>query len=413
VNKEKIFIFPNGLKVITLHIPEKKKIGMMVAIAVGSIHETSETDGVAHFTEHLLFKSNRHRNGHQLLRDMEWKGIQPGAATDRDSTYFRIVSPPAVFDDAIRIAFEAYRNLDYRQEELETEREVVITEIKRCAENPGQHLIHNLLMPYYFKGTDLERNVFGQVRAIANITYHEMINFKAKHYIPQNTVIAIAGNFEEKAVFDKIESTFGQLPKSHYNEAKPNTIVSPIKREPLYEARENIGQIYLGQIIGAADRFGGEDYFSLRLLETAIGRDMCCRMFEELREKRGIGYLVSSIYQNHPENCIILYVGGIDPKRLDETRKVLDNIIYDIAENGLLEDELEGVRCKAISLLHDRLENLDDITLDLFRKAMYGFTCSILNEEDGYRNLSAPILKKVAQKYLTRPRLEAGIIPTK
>lgn len=410
-SREKVFTFSNGLKLITLHLPEKRKIGMIVAVGAGSIHETSETDGAAHFTEHMLFKSNRHRSRGQLLRNMEWNGIQPGAATDRDSTHFRIISPPRAFGDAIQIAYEAYRNLDYRQEELEAERGVVITEINRCAENPGHHLIHNLLMPYYFKDTDLERNVFGQVNAIANISCQDMADFKARHYIPQKTVIAVAGNFEEPAVLAKIEETFGQLPKSSFSEAKPNVTVSSLKRKPLYEARKGVGQIYLGQIMEAADRFGGEDYYGLRLLETAIGRDMCCRLFEELREKRGIGYLVSSMYQDHPENCIILYAGGVEPKRINETRQVLDNIMGDIAANGLPEEELEGVRCKAISLLQDRLENLDEINIALFRKAMYGFTCSLLDEEEGYKKITAESLRLVSQKYLTRPRLEACVIP--
>lgn len=411
MNKEKITTFPNGLKVVTLQMPEKKKIGMMVAVGVGSIHETPETDGAAHFTEHLLFKSNHHRTSSQLLQDMEWKGIQPGAFTDRDCTAFRVTSPYQAFTDAIQIAYEAYQNLEYRRDELETERGVVNTEIKRCAESPGCHVIHSLLMPYYFKDTDLERNVFGQVNAITNITHEEMVSFKAKHYIPQKTVISIAGNFDQNDILDKLEKTFGRIPAPHYTEANYNTTVTAVAKEPLYEGRKGVGQVYMAQILKAADRFCGEEYYSLRLLETAIGRTMYCRMFKELREKRGIGYDSCSMYQAHPENCIIFWVGGIDPNRLGEARDVLDQIINDIVKNGLPKEEIEGVRNKALSLLQDRLENLDDVTIDLFRKGMYGFPCSILGEEEGYKSISAETLTKAANKYLIQPRIEAGIKP--
>lgn len=411
MNQEKTHCFANGLKVITLHIPEKKKVCMMVAIGVGSIHETAETDGAAHFTEHMLFKSNRYRNSSQFIRNIEWKGIQTGAFTDRDCTAFRVLSPPHTFVDAIQIAYEAYMNLEYVQDELETEREVVNTEIRRCWESPGCHVIHNLLMPYYFRGTDLERNVFGQVSAISNITYEEMITFKARYYIPQKTVISIAGNFDEEDVINKIEMTFGQISRPSLTEDDQNTNVVVENKEPLYEVRNSIGQAYMAQILQAADRFCGDDYYALHMLENAIGKLMSCRMCKQLRDNRGIGYDVRSMYQVHPENCIILYVGGLDAMRLQETRDVLDNIVDDIVGNGLPKAEIEGVRNKSISLLQDQLENLDDITINLFRKVMYDFPISILDEEDGYRSVTTETLRNAADRYLTKPRIEAGIIP--
>jgi predicted Zn-dependent peptidase len=411
MNQEEVHCFANGLKVVTLHMPEKKKVGMMVAVGVGSIHETAETDGAAHFTEHMLFKSNEYRNSIQLIRDIEWNGIQTGAFTDRDCTAFRLVSPPHTFIDAIQIAYEAYRNLEYVSDELETEREVVNTEIRRCWESPGCHVIHNLLMPYYFRGTDLERNVFGQVNAISNIKFEEMIKFKEKHYIPQKTIISIAGNFDESDVLKKIETTFGQISKPSFSADKYNTDVIVESKEPLYEMRNGIGQVYMAQILPAADRFSAEDYFALHMLENAIGKLMSCRMSKELREKRGIGYDVRSMYQVHPENCIILYVGGLDSKRLQETRDVLDNIIRDVVDNGLSEAEIEGVRNKSISILQDRLENLDCITIDLFRKIMYSFPISILDGVDGFRRVTAEALGYAADRYLAKLRVEAGILP--
>jgi len=411
MNQEKYHSFANGLKVVTLHMPEKKKVCMMVAVGVGSIHETAETDGAAHFTEHMLFKSNGYRNSSQFIRDIEWNGIQTGAFTDRDCTAFRVLSPPHTFIDAIQIAYEAYENYDYVRAELETEREVVNTEIRRCWESPGCHVIHNLLMPYYFRGTDLERNVFGQVNAISNITYEDMIQFKQKHYIPQKTVIAIAGNFDESNVLRKIETTFGIISKPSLSAHEYNTDVVVESKEPLYEMKDGIGQAYMAQILHAADRFCGDDYYALHMLENAIGKLMSCRMCDELLEKRGIGYDVRSMYQNHPENCIILLVNGLDTMRLQETRDVLDNIVDDIVENGLPKAEIEGVRNKSLSLLQDQLENLDAITINLFRKVMYDFPISILDEENGYRNVTSETLINAADKYLTKPRIEAGIIP--
>jgi predicted Zn-dependent peptidase len=266
-------------------------------------------------------------------------------------------------------------------------------------------------MPYYFRGTDLERNVFGQINAISNITYEDMAQFKEKHYIPQKTVIAIAGNFDESDVLKKIETTFAQLPQPSLSEDEYNTDIVVENKEPLYEMRDGIGQAYMAQILQAANRFCVEDYYALHMLENAIGKLMSCRMSKELREKRGIGYDVRSMYQLHPENCIILYVGGLDSKRLQETRDVLDNIVNDVVDNGLSSAEIEGVRNKSISIIQDRLENLDYITIDLFRKLMYNFPISILDGEDGFNRVTAKTLEKAADRYLAKSRIEAGIIP--
>lgn len=384
---------------------------MMVAIGVGSIHETTETDGAAHFTEHMLFKSNKYRDSIQLIRDIEWNGIQTGAFTDRDCTAFRVLSPPQTFIDAIQIAFEAYKNHDYVPAELEIEREVVNTEIRRCRENPGCHVIHNLLLPYYFRGTDLARNVFGQVNAISSISYQKMVKFKKKHYTPQNTVISIAGNFDESIILKKLETTFGKIPQSSSSKDEHNTDLIVENVDPLYEERDGIGQAYMAQVIPATSRFNVQDYYALHMLENAIGKQMSCRMSKELRVKRGIGYDVRSMYQVHPENCIILYVGGLDYKRLQETRDVLNSIVSDVVENGLSTAEIEGVRNKTISLLQDRLENLDSITIDLFRKVMYNFSISILDGEEGFQRVTTKTLVEAATVYLKKPRIEAGITP--
>ena len=411
MNKEKVHSFANGLKVVTLHMPEKKKVGMMVSIGVGSIHETAETDGAAHFTEHMLFKSNKYRNNIQLLRDLEWNGIQTGAYTDRDCTAFRVVSPPHTFIDAIQIAYEAYKNHEYLPAELETEREVVNTEIRRCWESPVCHVIQNLLMPYYFKGTDLERNVWGQVNAISNITYDEMIQFKKKHYIPQKTVIAIAGNFDESNVLRKIETTFGQISRPSISAEEYNTDVIIENKEPLFEVRDGIEQTYIGQILQATNSFCVEDYYALHMLENAIGKHLSSRMNMELCEKRGIGFSVGSMYQLHPENCIILFVAGFDSKRLQETRDVIDNIINDVVDNGLSTAEIEGVRNKSISEVQNQMEDLDEIAIDLFRKVMYGFPISLFDGEEGFKRVTPETLEKAADRYLAKTRIEAGLIP--
>ena len=135
MKQEEVRTLGNGLKVVMLPIPEKQKAALFVGMKVGSVNEDDRSNGASHFTEHMLFRTNRHRSSDQIKRDLEWKGISTNAFTSKNSTAFFVKSPPHTLSDAIQIAFEVYTNLDYVQKELDTERGVVLGEIKRSREN--------------------------------------------------------------------------------------------------------------------------------------------------------------------------------------------------------------------------------------------------------------------------------------
>ncbi len=408
---EKISTLGNGMKVVTLPMPEKQKAALFVGVRVGSINENDKNNGVSHFTEHMLFRSNKYRNSDQIKRDLEWKGISTNAFTSNNSTAFFVKSPPHTLKDAVQIGFEAYTNLDYVDKELDTEREVILGEIKRSRENHDQHVLSNLLSPYFFKGTDLERTVLGPEEVISNISRDAMAGFKKKFYVPQNTVISVVGNFDENQVLDQLGQTFGKLPAQEFDQEPANTEVDVKPKEPYYEERENIKQLYMAQAVKVPDEFATDEYYAMRLLNNAIGSGLSSRMFRELRDKRGVGYVTFSMYWGYPQGIIVFYVGGMKPEQLDEVRETLEEITSDIAVNSLPEEEAEGVRNKYVSQLQDSLEFVEWIAMSLFQKTMFDLPISILDAIDGANSVSGDSLRKVADIHLTKPRIEVGLRP--
>ena len=195
-------------------------------------------------------------------------------------------------------------------------------------------------------------------------------------------------------------------------EQKPANIkVNVTPTEPYYEARENIKQLYMAQAVKAPDEFTTDECFAMRLLNNAIGSGLSSRMFRELRDKRGVGYVTFSMYWGYPEGMIVFYVGGLKPEQLEEVRETLDEITSDIAANSLPQEEAEGVRNKYVSRLQDSLEFVEWIAMSLFQKHMFDLPISILDSIDGANGVTDDNLRKAADMYLTKPRIEVGLKP--
>lgn len=407
---EKISSLSNGLKVVSMQMPERQKAALIAGIKVGPVNETKQNNGASHFTEHMLFKTNKYRNSSQIARDLEWKGISVNAFTGKNSTAFYAKAPSHTLEDAIQVAFEAYTNHNYVKKEMDIERGVILGEMRMYREQPLMHILYNLLTPYFFKGTSLEKSELGPEEVISNITKKDMIAFKKRYYVPENTIISVAGNFDEREVLGQLERTFGALPKTDFTKDRVRLKVRVKEREPLYEEREGVDQIYLAQAFKTADQFSKDDYFASQLLSTAIGGGMSSRMFRELRDKRGVGYMTLSMCWGHPAGIMVYFVNG-SLKKQDEIRKVLDEITTDIVKNGLPKKELEGVKNKQISDCQDSLEHVESIAMSLFGKTAFNYPVSILDRINGIKSITNDNIVEVANKYLTNPRVEVGIKP--
>ncbi len=406
------YTLENGISVVTLPRPEKLKATFLVGIKVGSIDETPGINGISHFTEHMLFKSNQHRNLEQLKRDLEWNGIQTNAFTSQMSTVFYASSPKETLSEAIQIAYEASTNLSYEDREIELERPVIITEIKRKEMMLDFYILNELIPRHYFKGTDLERTVTGPESIILELTKDQLLEFKKKHYVPAKIGIAVVGNFDRNEVRDRIESTFGRISSQEVEESKPNLEARLEEEGPFYEEKGNVSQIYFAHVQKATDQFS-EDYMVLDLIKHAIGSGFTSRMFRELRDKRGICYTQFCWLNGYPEGILVYYMGGLKEEKLEEARNVLNGIISDIIKEGLSEEELKGFKTKYISDKQDWLDFNNMVAQSLLSKLMFSYPISILDYIDKVKPITNDDIIRVANKYLINPRVEIGLKPKK
>jgi len=241
----KKMVLENGIVVFLEELLERRKVVFSVGIGVGSRDETGELQGenslltaidshklhgISHFVEHIQFHSNRFRTADEITENAEYGGAKIGAGTDFDSTAFYVKGYPRYLSQNIRIIYEAITNFDYKDEEIERERQEILTELRKYIDSPGVHYLDNLFVPALLRKTWAERPVPGIPKTIKNITKEELIAFKKKFYAPENMAIFVCGKFDAECITKAIEKTFGRLKPRSF---KPKTKIIDLKLNDL------------------------------------------------------------------------------------------------------------------------------------------------------------------------------------
>ncbi|HDI73198.1 MAG: hypothetical protein DRO76_05050 [Candidatus Altiarchaeales archaeon] len=389
----------NGLVLLMEKRPNTKKTALLVGVKVGSINEDERLNGGSHFNEHLLFKSNKYRSARQISEDLEYSGAVINAYTTWKYTAFSAKVPYKELPKAIEILFQAATNFSYREDEFETERQVILTEIQNFINSPERYSLTGLFIPKLFEGTPLERTVEGTVETMGCVKKEELEKFKEKFYVPNNMVIAAVGKFDERKLVSSVENFFGSLDARNLPHS-PTSIDLTNRRREKFEERKDISQVYmcLGYRVPG---FSHRDVHSLDLISSILSEGLSSRMYRELREKRGIGYSVGSIF--HPigrEGMFITHVDGFDPKRMEEARDVILKIFKDLKENPISDREFNGVKNLMISRYDDQLERIMDRAMMLLEKEIYNIPYDFREKEKFIRKISKREIQISAENYL-------------
>jgi len=351
----------NGLRIVMERDEYAQKSSFYVGIRVGSVDEDDNVSGISHFIEHLLFKSNKYRSAWEINRDMEYNGIDWDAYTTTSFTVVSETAIPSKISKAIDIAYQMIENNDYDSSEFENERNVVLSEINMY-KNDFKQLMSDLSTQALFKDTPLEKPTEGRVEVISRVTKNEVEDFKSRFYVPNNMAIIITGNFNEERVMKKIERTFGKMKPKKVEH--PNLFKIPIENKTDIQIRkiDNLKNGYLGislKVPGFARDY--KDAISLYLLEYILAGGFSSRLYQKLREERGIGYEINAIFENYgPVGRFFMYVEGLEKRRLDEALDVMLTEIEDIKNGNLKEDEFKGMKTLLLSRIYNKIDDINE-----------------------------------------------------
>ena len=335
-------VLPSGLRIVTEEIPGVRSAAYGIWVNVGSRDESPKVAGASHFLEHLLFKGTKTRSALDISSSIEAVGGEMNAFTSKEYTcfYARVIDTDLPL--AIDVISDLITSSVARAEDVESERKVVLEEISMRDDDPSD-LVHELFGETFYGDTPLGRPILGTVESIKSLSRNSIFNYYKKRYLPQDIVVAIAGNIKHQKVVDHViramsQDSFLDTPKQAFK-LRSN---SPARRSQNREIgvmnrKTEQAHLFLGMPGVARD---DHRRFAMGVLSAALGGGMSSRLFQEIREKRGLAYSVYSYAQQYAGSGFIGFYAGCNPSKATEVVSIMRDVLHDVASNGLTHEEL-------------------------------------------------------------------------
>ncbi len=334
----KVTTLPSGLRIITDVVPSVESVAIGVWVGVGTRNEDLQYNGVAHMVEHMLFKGTKTRNALDIAQSIENVGGHMNAYTSREITSYHIHLLKQELPLALDVLSDIIQNSVMPEDEVERERGVILQEIGMCHDTPD-----DIIFDHYFETAypqqALGAPILGKNAIIENMNRDTLMQYVRTHYTPHNMVISISGNFDENALIAVAEEKFKDLPEgtaSHRNAAA-------YKGGEIRQSRDlEQSHIVLG-FKGVART--NDKYYAAQLLATMMGGGMSSRLFQEVREKRGLVYSIYSFHSSYTDDGQFGIYAGTGPDKLPELIPVVCNEI-NRAATTITQGELERAKAQ-------------------------------------------------------------------
>lgn len=343
-------VLPSGLRIVTEQIDSVESVCVGVWLDVGSRDETPALAGTSHFLEHLLFKGTQRRNALQIASELDAVGGESNAFTSRENTCFYARVRGKDLPIAVDVLADMITSASITPADVEAERDVVLDEIAMNDDDPGD-IAHEDFISAVLGDQPLGRPIIGSVESIESLTRKQIAGHYKRHYTAPNTVVSVAGRLEHADVVALCERAFSQDKwLAGTADHAPVRIPPTSKAKPYAGAllrKRDSEQTHL--VLGgrAVHRFDARR-FAFGLLMSAVGGGMSSRLFQEVREIRGLAYSVYSFTSMFAEVGYWGVYAGCAPAKLGEVIAVTRDVLADVAAHGITEEEL--VRAKGQSV---------------------------------------------------------------
>lgn len=364
----------NGMRVVTESMPAARSVTLGVWVGVGARDEPGALHGASHFLEHLLFKGTSQRSAVELARSVDAVGGEMNAFTSKEHTAYYLRVPADQLPFGLELMGDVLTAPRLDTSDVDGERQVILEELM-LSEDEAEERVDVLCQEGLFPGHPLGREVLGSHQSISALARDDIAGFFQKWYRPADLVLAVAGDLEHDDVVASASAWFAGTDGG----ARPVRTAPDASAEPRAVLNRPNEQAHLaiGWRSVAADH---PDRYAVTVLNHAFGGGMSSRLFQEIREKRGLAYSVGSYAARYSDaGCIVAYVGTA-PARLAQVRALVDAEVERVAADGITDEELATasgyltgslqlsledtasrmVRLGSDLLQHDRVVELDE-----------------------------------------------------
>jgi len=347
-------VLPNGVRVITEQIEHVRSVAIGLWVGAGSRDERSGYEGISHFIEHMFFKGTKKRTARQLAESLEAVGGQLNAFTTKEYTCFYA----KVLDEDLELAIDVLSDMFFSSlfdvKEIDKEKKVVIEEIKMYEDSPDE-LIHDLFSEYVWNDHPLGKPILGTVASINALTREKILDYLGHHYAPENLVVAVAGKIDdENALLRRLSDLFGSFKRGgpRLLEGTPQGMaVQRFVGKDTEQMHLIIGVPGLGQ--------DDEDIYPMHVINNVLGGGLSSRLFQEIREQRGLAYSVYSYHSTYVDTGLFAIYAGTSPSN---TREVVECILEEVQamkKTGITAEELNRTKAQIKGSLYLGLESVN------------------------------------------------------
>ncbi|HVL39307.1 MAG TPA: pitrilysin family protein [Fimbriimonadaceae bacterium] len=328
----------NGVRILVEPVSYVRSAAIGLWCKTGSSQEHENEAGITHLIEHMLFKGTKNRTAKEIAEAIEGRGGVLNAFTDKESTcyYCRVLADDV--ENGIDVLSDMMLNSLFDPEELRREEGVVLEEIKRGEDEPGDH-VHDVHLQQRWGTHPLGKPIIGTRESVSGFRREHLMSYLGRRYRGENVLLAVAGNVEPAAVRTWAEERLGALPAG----AIDQPIDRPAGAAGAHYVGKDIEQVHF--CIGTdGTSVYDDDLYTLTVLDAALGGSMSSRLFQEIREKRGLVYAIGSYALNYSAGGAYTVYGGTSAETWPEVQDLVRAEFDKVRQQGLDEDELERTK---------------------------------------------------------------------
>ncbi|KHK03730.1 M16 family metallopeptidase [Desulfovibrio sp. TomC] len=355
---------PNGVRVVTEHMPQSKTASLGLWIEAGSRHEAAGQEGMAHLMEHMAFKGTARRDALTIAKELDTLGGLSNAFTSREATCFYIRVMDAHLVRAFDILSDIVLNARIDPEELGREQAVILQEISMVEETPEEK-IHEDFWAAAWANPALAHSITGTPASVSAATAASLADWRQANYRPDAITVVAAGAIDHEALTDLAAAAFGHLSALAAAPAQPAGLYTPPKIALLRDWEQN-------HVIMAFPSVGNAspDRFAHTLLATLLGGNMSSRLFQEVREKRGLAYSIYAGVNGLSDTGLLEIQAAVDPERTGELLDVVAAELAAVADGAVAAEELDHTREHLKGLLYLGAESTENRMMRLARNIL-------------------------------------------
>jgi len=346
-------ILDNGVRIISEQLDHLRSVSLGIWVDAGSRDEDKAENGISHFIEHMVFKGTRNRSSLQIAKELDAIGGLSNAFTGKENTCFHARVLGKHFSVLADIFSDIFLNSTFDPDDMDRERQVILQEISMVEDTPDDN-IHVLFNRFFWKDHPVGMSILGTDETVSSLKRETILQYIKKFYVPERIIVAAAGDADHESIVSYFKPVLESLTKGNFNLIR----TTPNPHSGVSVHNKNLEQVHIC-LGGAAPSLASDKRFASAILNTILGGNMSSRLFQEIRENRGLAYSVYSFLSAYMDTGLLGVYVATDVPNVNPVLETIQEEIHKINKGELSETDLRAAKEHLIGGIYLASESSD------------------------------------------------------